>query len=176
MKYLFLVFITAILTQKAFAEISLNDLSFNPDQLKIDPQITQMMEVRQTKLQIHQKLGLITMASMTATILLADKAKENDAHKFAGIASGLLYWTTAYFSLSAPKPDNIKVSGSSQIHRALAWVHAPLMAIVPVLGYLHKENDRKNKSSNGIVNAHGSLATAAYISFMSAGLVMYFDF
>ena len=88
MKYLFLVFITAILTHKAFAEISLNDLSFNPDQLKIDPQITQMMEVRQTKLQIHQKLGLITMASMTATILLADKAKENDAHKFAGIASG----------------------------------------------------------------------------------------
>ena len=50
------------------------------------------------------------------------------------------------------------------------------MAIVPVLGYLHKENDRKGKESTGIVKAHGALASAAYIAFMSAGLVMYFDF
>lgn len=166
----------SLLTHSAYAEISLNDLSFNPDQLKVDPKFTQMMEVRQAKLQTHQKLGLVTMAAMTTTLLLADGARKNDAHKIAGITSGLLYWTTAYYSLSAPKPDSIKSSGSSDIHRTLAWIHAPLMAIVPVLGYLHKENDLKGKKSTGIVNAHGALATAAYLSFMSAGLVMYFDF
>lgn len=168
--------IISLFSQTAMAELTLNDLSFNQDQLKVDPKITQMMEVRQSKLQTHQKLGLVTMAAMTATLLVADNAKKNDVHKIAGITTGLLYWTTAYFSLSAPKPEGIKETGSSEIHRTLAWIHAPLMAIVPVLGYLHKENDRKGKKSTGIVEAHGALATAAYISFMSAGLVMYFDF
>ncbi len=168
--------ILSLFTQSAFAELTLEDLTFKPEQLKVDPKITQMMEVRQSKLQTHQKLGLATMAAMTATVLLADNAKKNDVHKIAGITTGLLYWTTAYYSLSAPKPEGIKDSGSSEIHRALAWIHAPLMAIVPVLGYLHKENDRKGKESTGIVKAHGALASAAYIAFMSAGLVMYFDF
>jgi hypothetical protein len=172
----FLVSLLALGAQVAFAELTLNDLSFNQDQIKVDPKITEMMEVRQSKLQTHQKLGLATAVAMTATLLLGESAKKNDAHKIAGITSGLLYWTTAYFSLSAPKPEGIKDSGSSQIHRSLAWIHAPLMAIVPVIGYLHKENDRKGKESTGIVKAHGALATAAYISFMSAGLTMYFDF
>jgi hypothetical protein len=179
MKNTLLVFGLLLITcysQRSFAELSLADLSFNPEQVKVDPKITEMMEVRQHKLQLHQKLGLATMAAMTAAVLLADDETNNDVHKIAGITSGLLYWTTAYFSLSAPKPEGIKDSGSSQIHRALAWIHAPLMAIVPVLGYLHKENDLKGKKSSGIVNAHGALASAAYISFMSAGLVMYFDF
>lgn len=171
-----LFIICSLISQTAMAEISLSDLSFNQEQLKVDPKITQMMEERHSKLQIHQKLGLATMAAMTATLLVADSAKDNDVHKIAGITTGLLYWTTAYFSLSAPKPEGITDTGSTKIHRALAWVHAPLMAIVPVLGYLHKENDRKGKKSTGIVEAHGALATAAYISFMSAGLVMYFDF
>ena len=165
-----------LFSQAAFAELTLSDLSFNADQIKVDPKTTQMMEVRQTKLQTHQKLGLATMAAMTATLLVADNAKNNDVHKIAGMTTGLLYWTTAYYSLSAPKPEGIKDSGSSEIHRTLAWIHAPLMAIVPVLGYLHKENDRKGKESKGIVAAHGALATAAYLTFMSAGLVMYFDF
>jgi len=167
---------SSILIQSAKAELSLNDLGFDKDQIKVDSQFTKVIEERQRKLQIHQKLGLATMAAMTTTLLLADKAKENDMHKIAGITSGLLYWTTAYYSLSAPEVEGGKESGSSQIHRSLAWIHAPLMAVVPILGYLHKENDRKGKESKGIVSAHGGLATAAYISFMAAGLTMYFDF
>ena len=154
----------------------MEDLKFETSDIKIDPKITEVMEIRQQKLQLHQKLGLVTAAAMTATMLLGESAKDNDAHKYAGITTGLLYWTTAYFSLSAPKPEGIKDSGSSKIHKTLAWVHAPLMAIVPVLGYIHKENDRKGKASTGIVKAHGGLASAAYFTFLSAGLVMYFDF
>ncbi len=114
--------------------------------------------------------------SITTTVILSGAAKENDGHKYAGIATGLLYWTTAYLTWSAPKPEGIKDTGSTQIHRTLAWVHVPLMAVVPVLGYLHKKNDDKGKESSGLVKAHGGLATAAYIAFMSAGLTMYFDF
>ena len=151
-----------------------------------------MMDGREEKLQIHQKLGLATMVAMTATIILSDMAsknepkkgspftannvKRNDAHQIAGMATGLLYWTTAYFSLSAPMPIVRIDSGSSEIHRSLAWVHAPLMAIVPVLGYIHNQNDRKGIRSTGIVKAHDTLAKIAYISFMSAGLTMVFDF
>lgn len=178
MKYFELILSTLLFfyTHSACAELTLKDLSFTEEEIKVDPITTQMMEVRHSKLQTHQKLGLATMIAMTTTFLLADNANKNDAHKIAGITSGLLYWTTAYFSLSAPKPEAIKNSGSSEIHRSLAWIHAPLMAIVPVLGYLHKENDLKGKESTGIIKAHGALATAAYFSFMAAGLTMYFDF
>jgi cytochrome b561 len=168
--------IFSLFSQAAFAELTLSDLNFNQDQVKVDPKLTQMMEERHSKLQLHQKLGLATMAAMTATLLLGSTAKDNNVHKYAGITTGLMYWTTAYYSLTAPKPEGIKDNGSTEIHRALAWVHAPLMAIVPVLGYIHKENDNKGKKSTGIVQAHGALATAAYIAFMSAGAVMYFDF
>lgn len=171
---LFLIFTLSM--QSAFADLTLNDLSFKQEELKVDPKLTEMMEVRHSKLQTHQKLGLVTMAAMTATVLLAENASSNDVHKIAGVTTGLLYWTTAYFSLSAPKPPGIKESGSTKIHEALAWIHAPLMAIVPVLGWIHKDNDRKGKESTGIVKAHAPLAAVAYGSFMAAGLVMYFDF
>ena len=171
-----LTMLCLIFSQSAFADLSLSDLGFKQEELKVDPKITEMMETRHNKLQIHQKLGLVTMAAMTATVILGGTAKDNNAHKIAGITSGLLYWTTAYFSLSAPEVPGIKERGSTKIHEALAWIHAPLMAIVPVLGYIHKDNDNKGKPSSGLVKAHGALATAAYISFMSAGLVMYFDF
>jgi hypothetical protein len=87
-----------------------------------------------------------------------------------------MYWTTAYYSLSAPKPSELKDTGSTKIHKTLAWIHAPLMAVVPVLGYLHDQNNKKGKASTGIVSAHGGLATIAYLSFMAAGATMYFDF
>lgn len=164
------------MSQCAFAELTLSDLNFNKEQIKVDPEFTKIAVERQRKLQIHQKLGLATMAAMTATVILADKAKKNDVHEIAGITTGLLYWTTAYYSLSAPEVEGVKDTGSTKIHKTLAWIHAPLMAIVPVLGYLNKENDRKGKKSTGLVAAHGGLATAAYISFMAAGLTMYFDF
>lgn len=176
-KFLVSIFIlTTFFTQSAFAELSLSDLNFNKDQIKVDPEFTKISQERHRKLQIHQKLGLATMAAMTATILVADNAKSDDVHKIAGITTGLLYWTTAYYSLSAPEVEGTKDTGSSKIHKALAWIHAPLMAIVPVLGYMNKENARKGKESTGLVAAHGGLASAAYISFMAAGLTMYFDF
>ena len=171
----FLLF-ALLISQSAMAELTLDDLSFNSDQIKVDPQFSKVIKERQRKLQIHQKLGLATMAAMTTTVLLSGDAKRNDAHKIAGITSGLLYWTTAYYSLSAPEVEGAKETGSSKIHKTLAWVHAPLMAIVPVLGYINKDNDSKGKRSHGLVAAHGSLASVAYISFMAAGLTMFFDF
>jgi hypothetical protein len=158
------------------AEMTLGDLGFKTEDLKVDPQVMQTLEVRHSKLQTHQKLGLATMGLMTATFLMGEEAKNNNIHKYLGIASGLMYWTTAYFSLSAPEVEGQKETGSSSIHKTLAWIHAPLMAIVPVLGYLAKEDSNKGKESKGLVKAHAPLATLAYASFMAAGLVMYFDF
>jgi hypothetical protein len=168
--------LTLTLSSTAFAELSLNDLSFKQDDLKVDQAMTHTLEIRQSKLQTHQKLGLATMGMMTATLLSAEGAKKNDLHKFLGIGTGLMYWTTAYFSLSAPEVQGAKENGSTNIHRTLAWIHAPLMAIVPVLGLIHKNNDNHHRESKGIVEAHGALATIAYAAFMSAGAVMYFDF
>lgn len=169
---LFVVFISG----NAFADLSLSDLEFKKDDLKLDTQFSKTMEERQAKLQIHQKLGLATMALMTGTMIASESAKDSNLHKYLGIASGVAYWTTAYFSLSAPEVEGQKESGSSKIHKTLAWIHAPLMAIVPILGYLNKKDHDKGKEPTGIVKAHGTLAPIAYFSFMAAGLSMYFDF
>ena len=171
-----LVLLSCFISYAAHADLQLNDLGFKQEELKLDPEITKVQEEREHKLKLHQGFGLATIAAMTTTVLLGGSAKSNNAHKYAGIATGLLYWTTAYFTWTAPKPDTIKDSGSTKIHRALAFVHVPLMAIVPVIGLIHKNNDDKGRPSSGIVKAHGGLATAAYISFMAAGLTMYFDF
>jgi cytochrome b561 len=179
MKKLLLVFFacsTLFYSQISYAELSLNDLTFKHEELKVDPQILKVMEERHSKLQLHQKLGLATMAAMTATVILGGSAKDNNVHKYAGITTGLLYWTTAYFAWTAPKPEGIKDTGSTEIHRALAWIHVPLMTITPILGYLAKEDANKGKESTGIVKAHGGIATAAYLYFIAPGITMYFDF
>jgi hypothetical protein len=67
-------------------------------------------------------------------------------------------------------------TGSTKIHKTLAWIHAPLMALVPVLGYIHDQNNRAGKESTGLVKAHGDLASIAYFTFLAAGATMYFDF
>lgn len=182
-KLLVSIFLVTIITNSAFADLTLDELGFKKEEIKVDSKTVEMMEIRKSKLQIHQKLGLATMAAMTATLLLADQAtgtganyNNSNAHKYAGIATGLMYWTTAYYSLSAPKPEGIQDTGSTKIHKTLAWIHAPLMAVVPVLGYLHDQNNKKGKASTGIVASHAGLASVAYAAFMAAGLTMYFDF
>lgn len=177
------IILLSFVTNTAFAELTLGELGFKKEEVRVDSKTMKMMEERKRKLQIHQKLGLVTAAAMTTTLLLADEAtgtgksyNTNNAHKYAGIATGLLYWTTAYYSLSAPKPADMKDTGSTKIHEALAWVHAPLMALVPVLGYLHDQNNKKGKESTGIVGAHAGLASVAYLTFIAAGATMYFDF
>lgn len=182
-KFLASMLLLTVVTRTAFADLSLDELGFKNEEIKVDSQAVKIMEERKQKLQIHQKLGLATMAAMTATLLLAEEAESEDGkynsdnvHKYAGIATGVMYWTTAYYSLSAPAPEGLKDTGSTKIHKTLAWIHAPLMAIVPVLGYLHDQNNKNGKASSGLVKAHGGLASIAYTAFMAAGLTMYFDF
>ncbi|MBC7539766.1 MAG: hypothetical protein H7281_13175 [Bacteriovorax sp.] len=74
MKKLFLVFVfssTLFYSQISFADLSLNDLSFKQEDLKVEPQTLIILEELHTKLQLHQKFGLATMAAMTATVLLS---------------------------------------------------------------------------------------------------------
>lgn len=166
----------ALFSMMANAELSINDLGFKSDELKIDPEISKTLEVRKDKLELHQKLGLATMGLMAATMITHETAKTSDSHKYFGIATGLMYYTTAYFSLTAPEVQGVKESGSTKIHKTLAWIHFPLMVAAPILGYLHKKNMEDNKASSGLVKSHGGIGGAAFATFMLSGLVMYFDF
>lgn len=172
----FFLFSLLISFSPAQAALELNDLGFKQEDLKLDPEMVKVQQERESKLKLHQGFGIATAAAMSATMILGESAKKNDAHKYAGIATGLLYWTTAYFTWTAPRPDSIKDSGSTKIHRALSFVHVPLMAVVPVLGLIAKNNEDKGRASSGLVKNHGGLGKAAFFSFMAAGLTMYFDF
>lgn len=176
LRKLIAIFMLMGLSTTSFAQLSLGDLGFKTEDLKVDPEVTKTIEIRKDKLATHQKLGLATMGVMTATMIMAESAKDNDVHKYLGIASGLMYWTTAYFSLSAPEVQGAKDSGSSKIHKTLSWIHMPLMVAAPILGYLHKKNLDDHKTSSGLVKNHGGIGSAAYMTFMLSGLVMYFDF
>lgn len=176
MKHLFVTFFL-LLSSPAFAELSLNDLGFKKDELALDPAANKLLQERTEKLKLHQNFAIATAVALTATALLGGTAKDNDtAHAIAGVAGSALYWTTAYFAWTAPRPDTVKDTGSTKIHRALTYVHVPLMALSPLLGYLNHENKEKGKKSSALVKNHGGVAKAAYYSFMAAGLAMYFDF
>jgi hypothetical protein len=94
----------------------------------------------------------------------------------AGIATTGLYGATAYYAIFAPKPEGIEDKGSTKIHRALAWVHGPLMVITPILGALaYKQLDEGHKV-HGVASLHGASATVLLISYLASMAVMSFNF
>jgi hypothetical protein len=75
-------FLNLTISLPVMAEMTLGDLGFKTEDLKVDPQVMQTLEVRHSKLQTHQKLGLATMGLMTATFLMGEEAKNNNIHKY----------------------------------------------------------------------------------------------
>lgn len=94
-------------------------------------------------LKTHQRLGLITTIPLVATVITgsfaggrATSSTARDVHVGLGSVTGGLYFTTAYFSIFAPKVPGVQMRGPIRWHKALAWIHGPGMILTPVLGTL----------------------------------------
>jgi hypothetical protein len=162
-------------------EPSLGDLGFTPQQMQADAKMQAMLNKRTHMLKVHQTLGLITTIPMVATLITGPQAKAKgkdgqtiteptsanlDFHiALGGLTTGL-YFTTAYYSIFAPKIPGVKPKGAIRLHRDLEWVHGPGMILTPILGIMAYNQENSGEKAHGAAAYHG---TAAYVTAAAYG-------
>ncbi len=160
---------------------SLEDLGFTPQQTQPDAQMQAKLNKRTHMLKVHQTLGLITAIPMAATLITGPQAKAKgkngqtitepttanlDFHVALGSLTTSLYFTTAYYSIFAPKIPGVKPKGAIRLHRDLEWVHGPGMILTPMLGIMAYKQENAGEKVHGIASYHG---TAAYVTAAAYG-------
>jgi hypothetical protein len=151
---------------------SLGDLGFPTDQTKGNAQDQARLDRRSHMLKVHQRLGLITLAPLVATLIASGSAagkstssSGRELHAGLGIATAGLYLTTASFAVFAPKISGTTTRGSIKLHKILACIHGPGMILTPILGAMAYNQRNSGQKVHGIASAHGAVAgitAAAY--------------
>jgi hypothetical protein len=175
----FILSLTLFFALSAQAEISLKDLGLQTSEVQLSPkQIKEQktLETRHSILKTHEVLGLTTLGFMAATVLTGGSGADNNTHMYLGMTTGLLYFTTAYYSLTAPKPAGIKDRGNIKWHKRLAWIHFPAMILAPILGYMYKKNEDAGKKSSSLVRQHPTIAEVGFGAFAISAALMTFEF
>ena len=162
---------------------TLEDLGLSASQTQADPRLQARLDKRSHMLKIHQRLGLITMIPLVATVATSFSAggrststSDRWAHLALGSATGDLYFTTAYFAIFAPRIPGTPVRGQIRIHKALAWVHGPGMILTPILGAIAFDQRSKGEKVHGIASAHGAVAAITAGAYGAALLSVSFKF
>jgi len=160
---------------------SLGDLGFTPQQTQADAQMQALLSKRTHMLKVHQTLGLITTIPMLATLITGPQAKAKgrngqtitepttanlDFHVALGGLTTGLYFTTAYYSIFAPKIPGVKPKGAIRLHRDLEWIHGPGMILTPLLGIMAYKQENAGEKVHGIASYHGA---AAYVTAAAYG-------
>jgi hypothetical protein len=154
---------------------SLKDLGFSPDQLKGNAEEQARLNKRSHMLQIHQRLGLITLIPMLATIITSGNAggkhgtsAGRNLHGALGIVTAGMYFTAASFAIRAPKISGTPVRGPIRLHKALAWVHGIGMILTPILGAMARSQLDHGEKVHGIAAAHSVVADITYAAYAVA--------
>ena len=166
---------------------SLGDLGFPTAQTKGSLLDQARLDRRSHMLKIHQKLGLITLAPLIATLIASNGAtpghtnasgvttgggstSSRDLHAGLGIATAGLYLTTASFAIFAPKISGTKTRGPILVHKILACIHGPGMILTPILGAMAYNQINSGQKVHGIASAHGAVAAITAVSYGAAML------
>ncbi len=176
--FCFIVILLTHLISLAHAQLSLKDLGMSEtvSAEKQNPKLQLEMKERKHKLKTHEVLGLSTLGLMTATLLTGNSALDSDTHLYLGISTAAMYFTTAYYSLTAPKPNGVIDRGRIKWHKALAWVHFPAMIITPILGYMYKKHEDEGKKHSSLEKQHTTFAGILYGSFALSASLMVIEF
>jgi hypothetical protein len=144
---------------------SLGDLGIGPEEAKGSAQDQARLDKRSHMLKWHQRLGLITIAPLAATLITSNgaagrngTASGRELHAALGSVTAGLYLTTASFAIFAPKVQGTPVRGPIRIHKALAWIHGPGMILTPILGALAYDQRSRGEKIHGIAQAHAPVA------------------
>jgi len=154
---------------------TLGDLGFAPAEARSDPKAQARLDRRSHMLKIHQRLGLITLAPLVATVITSSMAKSRngtvggrDLHATLGGVTAGMYLTTASFAIFAPKIQGTATRGPIRLHRALAWIHGPGMILTPILGGLAFQQLNKGEKVHGIASAHSAVAAVTAVAYGAA--------
>jgi hypothetical protein len=162
---------------------ALGDLGFPAEQTQGNAAEQARLDKRSHMLKIHQRLGLITIAPLLATIIASSgaggrhsTASGRDLHAALGAGTAGLYLTTAAFAIFAPKIAGTKTRGPIRVHKALAWIHGPGMILTPILGAMALEQRDAGEKVHGIAKAHGAVAWVTAGAFAAAVVSVSFHF
>jgi len=152
--------------------LSLTDLGFSSAQSQGSAADQARLDKRSHMLKIHQRLGLIDVAPLLATVILGPGASgkstssaDRYAHLALGSVTGDLYFMSAYYAIRAPRIQGTQTRGPIRVHKALAWIHGPGMILTPILGAIAFDQKSRGEKVHGIASAHGAVAivtAAAY--------------
>jgi hypothetical protein len=161
---------------------SLPDL-FPPAQTQGNAQAQARLDKRTRMLKMHQRLGLITTVPLLATVISGSfaggkhpNATDRDIHAGLGAATAGLYFSTAYFSIFAPRIPGTKTRGPIRWHKALAFVHGPGMILTPILGIMAFDQLNKGEKVHGIAKAHGAVGYVTAAAYGAAIVSVSFRF
>ena len=155
-------------------EPSLADLGITPEQAKGSAAEQARLDRRSHMLKIHQRLGLITIAPLVATLIASNSAGEKHTGSGRAIHAGLggatvgMYLTTASFAIFAPKVPHDNVRGGIKWHRRLAYVHGVGMVLIPILGAMAYHQIENGEKVHGIAQIHGPVAVVTTAAFGAA--------
>ncbi len=151
---------------------SLGDLGFPAEQTQGNPLDQARLDRRSHMLKTHQRLGLITIAPLVATIVASNfaggrhsTATGRDLHGALGAVTAGMYFTTAYYAIRAPRIPGTTTRGPIRLHKILAWIHGPGMILTPILGAMAFSQESNGQRVHGIAKAHGAVATVTYAAF-----------
>ena len=154
--------------QSGGTEPSLSSLGFPSSEVEGNAAEQARLTRRTHMLQIHQKLGMVTVAAMVAALATSAGAKGHhglpgspggrNLHMAMGVTTAGLYAATAYFALAAPRMPGVRVRGPIRLHEAMAWIHGPGMVLTAVLGAMAYSQLSNGERVHGIAKYHGAAA------------------
>lgn len=165
--------------------LSLQDLGFTPQQTQANAKLQARLDRRTHMLKIHQRLGMITLIPMAATVLVSGGATQKhshvagtpptepsssgvDLHVALGSITAVMYGATAYYAIAAPKIPGVKPRGAIRLHRDLAFIHAPGMVLTPILGAMALNQENQGEKIHGIASAHQVVAITTLSAYVAA--------
>lgn len=153
---------------------SLSDLGLTPTQTQGSAQAQALLDRRTHMLKVHQRLGLLTLIPLAATVISSASATGDhhrtgttsnsgntagrDLHAALGSVSVGMYAATAWYAIRAPKIPNTPTRGAIRLHKALVWIHGPGMVLTPVLGAMAFKQLNAGEKVHGIASAHSAVA------------------
>lgn len=165
--------------------LSLQGLGFTPQQTQANAQLQARLNRRTHMLKIHQRLGLITLIPMAATVFVSGGATQKhshvagapvtepssagvDLHVALGSLTAAMYGATAYYAIAAPRIPGVKMRGAIRLHRDLAFIHGPGMVLTPILGAMALNQENQGEKIHGIASAHQYVAVVTISAYVAA--------
>jgi len=153
---------------------SLQDLGFTSEQSRADLEAQARLDKRTHMLKVHQRLGLITILPMLATVITASNATKNGTHAdrnlhgALGLVTAGLYVTAASYAIRAPSLPGTETRGPIRLHKALAWIHGVGMILTPILGAMARSQLDNGEKVHGIASAHSTVAAITVGAYAAA--------